>query len=111
MSDGDRSGDFFDFLGGLSIPVPKELAERLARKHDQEHMMVEAAMARLDAFLTGLDVDGLLSLRLILGQNELASSPTANFWDGQCVALLRYVHHVDPGTGKDPLAAIAEDGG
>lgn len=88
----------------FGIPIPPEVVQALRKGHDQAHMAAEATAARVDAFLTGLDVDGLLAMRSILNTGDMNKSLSANYWDGQLVALLRYVHHVDPDTGLDPLA-------
>lgn len=92
------------FAFGLPLPIPPELAEVLAKRHDMNHMAVEATTARVEAFLSGLDVDGLMAMRTILNQGDMTKSLTANFFDGQLVSILKYVKHVDPETGKDPLA-------
>lgn len=99
MTSGDESG----FMG-IPLPIPNEIIDALRKDHDRTHMVVDAAAARLDAFISGLDVDGLLALRTILNTGDMAKSVMANFFDGQLTAILRYVKGVDPETGKDPLA-------
>lgn len=89
---------------GIPLPVPHELVELLQKHHDVSHMTAEATEARVEAFISGLDVDGLMALRTILNQGDMVKSLSANFWDGQLISILRYVKHVDPATGKDPLA-------
>lgn len=89
---------------GIPLPLPAELEQFLRAAHDRQHMETDATKAKIDRFLTELDADALVALRTILCMGELKKSAMANWWDGQCVALLKYVHHVDPDTGKDPLA-------
>jgi hypothetical protein len=96
----DEQGPFEAF----GLPLPPELGELLKRQHDRAHIAADANQARIDRFLTALDVDGLMAMRTILCMGDMAKSLSANFWDGQVVSLLRYVHKVDPDTGKDPLA-------
>lgn len=88
---------------GFGIPIPAGIIDELKKQHDRAHMSAEANQARIDRFLTELDVDGLLALRTILNMGDLDKNPTACFWDGQILSLLRYVHKVDPYTGRDPL--------
>jgi hypothetical protein len=91
------------FFGGL--PLPDELKQAIRAAHDQQHMAADAEAARVDSFITGLDVDGLMALRAILNTGDMTKSASANFWDGQLVALLKFVKHVDPFSGEpDPLA-------
>lgn len=93
-----------DPFGAFGIPLPPELMEAFRKQHDQAHMTAEAMSARVDTFLAGLDVDGMLALRTMFNTGDLNKSVMANFFDGQLVAMLRYVHHVNPETGeKDPL--------
>lgn len=89
---------------GFGIPLPAGLVEALNRHHDHAQMTAEALAARVDTFLSGLDVDGLMALRTMLNTGDMTKSITANFFDGQLVAILRYVKGVDPESGKDPLA-------
>lgn len=96
MSD-DQSGP-----EGFGIPIPRELAEMLQRQHDQAHMRADANAARVDRFLSSLDADGLMALRSVLCSGDMNKSCSANWYDGQAVSILRYVHKVDPDTG-DPL--------
>jgi hypothetical protein len=95
---------------GFGIPIPPEIADLLRKSHDQQHMTAEATAARVDAFISGLDVDSLMALRTILNQGDMIKSMSANFWDGQLVAILKYVKGVDPETGKDPLEMPAKEG-
>lgn len=91
---------------GFGIPLPAELVDVLRRTTDRAHMTAEAMAARVDSFIAGLDVDGLMALRSILNTGDMTKSLSANFWDGQIVSILRHVHHVDPATGEpDPLLA------
>lgn len=93
-----------DPFGAFGIPLPPELLESFRKHNDRAHMTAEAMVTRVDTFLSGLDVDGLLALRTMFNTGDLNRSVMANFFDGQLVAILRYVHHVDPETGeKNPL--------
>lgn len=95
---------------GIPLPLPAELIETLRKQHDQAHMAADAEVARIDRFISGLDVDGLLALRVILNTGDMSKSVSANFFDGQLVSILKYVHGVDPASGKDPLAIPDTDG-
>lgn len=96
----------------FGIPLPEGLAKAFKETHDRMRMAAEANEARVDAFLAGLSVDGLMALRTILCTGDMAKSCSANFWDGQIVSILKYVHKVDPDTGKDPLAVeLPTEGG
>lgn len=93
---------------GVPFPLPAELVDILRKQTDRVHMTAEAMAAQVDGFLAGLDVEGLMSLRIILNTGDMNKSISANFFDGQVLALLKYVHHVDPESGKDPLAPPVE---
>jgi hypothetical protein len=54
--------------------------------------------ARIDNVLDGLDVEELMVLRIILGHGAEHLSLYSRI-DGQIIALLRRVHHVDAETG------------
>lgn len=92
------------FAFGVPLPVPPALAELLRKGVDQTQMTAESLAAQVERFVSGLDVDGLMALRIMLNTGDMGKSLTAQFFDGQLVAILRYVHHVDPDSGKDPLA-------
>lgn len=92
-----------DFPEGFAFPLPPQIGEALQRQHDSMHMVAEALEVRIERFLSGLDVDGLLAMRTILCTGDMAKSNSANFFDGQIVAILRYVKGVDPDSGKNPL--------
>lgn len=94
---------------GFGIPVPPELAAVLQQAHDRISIAADAEAARIDRFLTGLDVDGLLALRRILNTGDMRKTASANFWDGQIVAIMKFVRGVDPDTGKDPLQISTEE--
>jgi len=79
-----------------------ELRQARAR-HEMAQQERVQAVAR---FLDGLDVDQLLALRTILIQPQAEHANM--FFDGQCVALLRARHGVDPDTGQSLEAALAE---
>lgn len=98
MTDNDQPFEAF------GIPIPTELVDALRKTHDRAHMSAEALAASVDTFISGLDIDGLMALRTILNTGDMTKSISANFFDGQLVAILRYVKGVDPETGKDPLA-------
>jgi hypothetical protein len=71
--------------------------------HDMHQMDAEQRASGVQRFLDGLDVESALALRDILNADQ--TSVTNQFFDGQVVGLLRYVHRVDPGTG-DPLLDV-----
>lgn len=88
--------------------LPPELTELLQKQHDRANIAADANQARIDNFLTSLDVDGLMAMRTILNMGDLGRNPTACFWDGQIVSLLRYGHKVDPDSGRNPLEATED---
>ena len=95
---------------GFAVPVPGGLLDGLRHHHDMQTIERATRASRIDRFMDGLDVDGLLALRDILNQDS--ASAMNNFFDGQCVTLLRRIHHVDPQTGDPEIpAAPAADGG
>lgn len=95
---------------GMALPIPRSLINAMRKDHDEAHMSAEAKEAQVERFISGLDVDGLMALRTILNTGDMSTSQSANFWDGQVFSILRYVKHVDPFTGKDPLQEVVEKG-
>lgn len=87
-----------DDMPGFAVPVPAGLLAGLQEQHDRCLMDRESRQLRLNRFLDSLDVDQLLALRDIL--NHDSTSAMNNYWDGQVAAILRLIHHVDPGTGQ-----------
>lgn len=99
--------------GGMGFAIPiGHMLERAVREHaeshDRHHMQVESIELRINNFLDGLDVEGLLVLRRILNADR--DSASNNYFDGMCVTLLRVVHKVDTEgkTEAEILAAEAE---
>lgn len=97
MSDSDE---------GFGFAIPAGLIAQIQKAEEHARMMTDANEARIDAFLSGLDVEQLLALRTLLNAGEMKKTAEANYFDGQCVAILRYVHKVDPYTGKDPMEGL-----
>lgn len=104
MSDSDDSGAF----GPFGLPLPAELVQRIQNQHEQMHMSAEAEAARVERFIASLDVDSLLALRHILNTGDMRDSKSANFIDGQLVAILRHVKHVDPASGEPNMPTVDE---
>jgi hypothetical protein len=69
-------------------------------------MEIQSIEARLNLFLDGLDVEGLLCLRRILNCDR--ESPSNNYFAGRIDTLLRVVHHVDEAVLKNTTATKKE---
>lgn len=87
-----------------AVPVPAEVLAGMVRHADLHAMDRQQRQLRLDRFLDGLDVDGLLALRDLL--NHDTDSSMNNYFDGQIRTLLRRIHHVDPRTGEPEIPAV-----
>ena len=61
---------------------------------------------QIEAFLDGLTVEQAMAMRHILNMTQ--TSPMNQFYDGVLVGLLRYVHHVDPETGKSRTEELGD---
>jgi hypothetical protein len=90
-------------LGGLG-----EAAAEARAAHDRIHMEAESAFQRISNFLDGLNVEQLMALRHILTVRKGMAFVSNRHLDGQVVALLRAVHHVDPDTGLRPDEALGK---
>lgn len=110
MSDDNTPDDDGPRGFGISIPMPAQIVQALAAEHDRAHMSAEDRTARVEQFIDGLDVEGLLALRTILNAGGDAKRHWAmsQYLDGQVVTLLRRVHGVNPETGRDAAAELLE---
>jgi hypothetical protein len=107
-NDDDNDPTDSDGVAGFAIQMPGGLGEflhRHARDHDRHHMEIESLEMRIHNFLDGLDVEQLLVLRRILNADR--DSAPNNYFDGQIVAILRVVHHVNA-EGKTQAELLAE---
>lgn len=77
--------------------------------HEQMHMTELATNQRIANFLDSADIETLFVLRLILAQAQDRMAVYTRL-DGQIVALLRAVHHVDPDTGQGVSDLMPADG-
>lgn len=109
MNDDDRDdenseprGFAFEMAGGAL----SQMFNSARAQHQQEHMAAEDRMMQVDEFLSQLTPTQLICLRYILSLEPAAE--TNQFFDGQAHALLRFVHQVDPMTGKDQFKELVE---
>lgn len=98
--------DHDDGPHGFAFAVPIPAAAVAARERRQ--MEAQDLAAGAYRLVESMTPDQLMGLRWILNQDH--DSASNNYWDGMCVALLRSVHHVDPTTGLDPIAALDRTG-
>lgn len=81
-------------------PNPLEmLMAAIGHNHDECEMRADAIEVEICAFLDGLTVPQLLTLRRLL---NVAKPELLQFFDGQAYSVLRLTHGVDPDTGKSP---------
>ncbi len=88
---------------GEGIPWP---LRRIALMNDRHVMETELLRERVYAFIDGLNVEQLLTLRDILGFSPEA--PMNNYIEGLVVQTLRLMHKVDPSTGLTEEEAVAQ---
>jgi hypothetical protein len=88
--------------GGLA-----DVFNSMREEHQKEHMAAEDRQMQVDNFMAGLSPEQLVILRYIL--NLEPPNETNQYFDGQAHALLKFVHHVDPMTGRDEFAQLAEE--
>lgn len=79
-----------------------DLDERWRERHDME---IESIQARLNLFLRGLDVEGMLCLRRILNCDR--ESPSNNYFAGRIDSLLDVIHHVNNAQGMTEAEELA----
>ncbi len=88
---------------GDGIPWP---LRRIAVINDRHVMETELLRERVYAFIDGLKVEQLLTLRDILGFSS--DAPMNNYIEGIVVQTLRLMHKVDPSTGLTEEEALAQ---
>ncbi len=74
---------------------------------DHREMHRDALEQQIYDFIDGLSAKQASTLRRVLNMDQ--KSVMNQYYDGQLVGLLRYVHHVDPETGLSPTEELHDD--
>lgn len=95
---------------GFAFAVPAHIAEAIQQDHrdyhDRVNMAADDRENRVFDFLNGLDVEQLMTLRMISNIDRDASF--MQYIDGLAVGWLIHKHQVNPITGKSVEQALAD---